>query len=85
MTDSVVILDVEGSDSSSRDDNNSFERRSGLFTLSLSSAFIINIKQKVLFLYLILQEIGRQIAGNFSLLKTIFELNLQLFQKEKYF
>lgn len=47
LKDKVVILDVEGTDSTQRDDNNNFERRAGLFTLSVSSAFIINIKQKV--------------------------------------
>lgn len=28
-------------------------------------------------------DIGRYNAGNISLLKTVFELNLQLFQKSK--
>lgn len=51
LKDKVVVLDVEGTDSTQRDDNNNFERRAGLFTLSISSAFIINIKQKVIFLF----------------------------------
>lgn len=53
----------------------SFERKSSLFSLALAEILIINLW---------FQDIGRWDAANYGLLKTVFELNLQLFGKHRY-
>ncbi|GAM25534.1 hypothetical protein SAMD00019534_087090 [Acytostelium subglobosum LB1] len=69
-----LILDVEGTDGRERgEDEKAFERKTSLFSLVLSSVLIINMW---------VHDIGRYNAANISLLKTVFELNLQLFQKK---
>lgn len=69
----ILVMDVEGTDSRERgDDAASFERKTSLFSLALSEVLIVNIWHN---------DIGRYNAGNIALLKTVFELNLQLFQK----
>eukprot|EP01105_Mastigella_eilhardi_P007232 TRINITY_DN18739_c0_g1_i1.p1 TRINITY_DN18739_c0_g1~~TRINITY_DN18739_c0_g1_i1.p1 ORF type:complete len:873 (-),score=304.54 TRINITY_DN18739_c0_g1_i1:71-2659(-) len=70
--DSVVLLDVEGTDGTCREDNISFERKTSLFSLALASVLIVNLWY---------QDIGRYNAANLSLLRAVFELNLQLFQR----
>eukprot|EP01132_Coremiostelium_polycephalum_P005721 gene5721-7116_t len=70
-----LILDVEGTDGRERgEDEKAFERKTSLFSLVLSSVLIINMWA---------HDIGRYNAANIGLLKTVFELNLQLFQKKK--
>ncbi|KAK5582434.1 hypothetical protein RB653_004019 [Dictyostelium firmibasis] len=70
-----LILDVEGTDGRERgEDEKAFERKTSLFSLALSSVLIINMWA---------HDIGRYNAANISLLKTVFELNLQLFQKKR--
>eukprot|EP01114_Cavostelium_apophysatum_P008070 TRINITY_DN2033_c1_g1_i3.p1 TRINITY_DN2033_c1_g1~~TRINITY_DN2033_c1_g1_i3.p1 ORF type:complete len:609 (-),score=169.39 TRINITY_DN2033_c1_g1_i3:117-1943(-) len=69
----IMVLDVEGTDSRERgEDAASFERKTSLFSLALSEVLLVNIWHN---------DIGRYNAGNIALLKTVFELNLQLFQK----
>ncbi|EFA78113.1 hypothetical protein PPL_08761 [Heterostelium album PN500] len=69
-----LILDVEGTDGRERgEDEKAFERKTSLFSLVLSSVLIINMW---------VHDIGRYNAANIALLKTVFELNLQLFQKK---
>lgn len=70
---SLVVLDVEGTDGNERQDELSFERKSSLFSLAVSSVLIVNIW---------FQDVGRYSAANLSLLKTVFDINLQLFGKE---
>ena len=70
---SLVVLDVEGTDGNERQDELSFERKSSLFSLAVSSVLIVNIW---------FQDVGRYNAANLSLLKTVFDINLQLFGKE---
>eukprot|EP01133_Synstelium_polycarpum_P007405 gene7405-8657_t len=70
-----LILDVEGTDGRERgEDEKAFERKTSLFSLVLSSVLIINMW---------VHDIGRYNAANIGLLKTVFELNLQLFQKKR--
>jgi len=70
---SLLVLDVEGTDGNERQDELSFERKSSLFSLAVSSVLIVNIW---------FQDVGRYNAANLSLLKTVFDINLQLFGKE---
>mmetsp|Transcript_1200 Transcript_1200/g.2416 ORF Transcript_1200/g.2416 Transcript_1200/m.2416 type:complete len:835 (-) Transcript_1200:14-2518(-) len=68
---STMVLDLEGTDSRERgEDAVSFERKSALFALALSEVLLINIWT---------QDVGRLNASNFALLKTVLELDLQLF------
>merc|ERR1712137_1318157 len=74
-TKSILILDVEGTDSKERgEENTAFEKKTSLFSLALSEILIINVNAK---------DIGCLKASNFSLLKFVLELNLQLFQRKK--
>ncbi|KAG2382933.1 hypothetical protein C9374_004900 [Naegleria lovaniensis] len=71
----VLLMDLEGTDSKERgsgDDNMAFERKISLFALAISEVLLVNMWQ---------QDIGRYNAANLSLLRVVFELNLQLFQK----
>ena len=70
----TIILDIEGADSRERwEEKYSYERRTALFGLVISNVLLINVW---------LQEIGRFTAANYEILKTIFELNVQFFNKE---
>eukprot|EP00727_Mastigamoeba_balamuthi_P004005 m51a1_g13601 putative protein sey1 (325) ;mRNA; f:152-1902 len=69
---SLLVMDVEGTDGSARQDELSFERKSSLFTLTVSSVLIVNLWY---------HDIGRWQASNLGLLKTVFELNIQLFAR----
>ncbi|KAL9644517.1 hypothetical protein ABK040_009381 [Willaertia magna] len=71
----ILLMDLEGTDSKERgEENMSFERKISLFALAISEVLLVNMW---------MQDIGRYNAANYSLLKTVFELNLQLFQKDK--
>ena len=66
---------MEGTDSKERgEENTAFEKKTSLFSLALSEILIINVNAK---------DIGCLKASNFSLLKFVLELNLQLFQRKK--
>jgi hypothetical protein len=65
------VLDVEGADSRERGDADClFERKSALFALALAEVLLVNVSQN---------DIGRYNASGMPLLKTVFEVNLQLF------
>ena len=67
----VLILDLEGTDSSTRgDDRGAFERQSALFALAITEVLIINMWQS---------DIGRYVAANYGVLSNVFDANLQLF------
>ena len=72
----ILVFDMEGTDSKERagKENLSFERKISLFALSMTEVLIVNMWH---------QDIGRYNASNYSLLKQVFELNLQLFGKNK--
>jgi len=70
----ILVFDVEGTDSRERGEAAaSWERKSSLFALALSEVLLVNMWHN---------DVGRYNAGNISLLKTVFELNLQLFQQK---
>lgn len=73
-TGGLVVLDVEGTDGSCRQDELSFERKTSLFSLAVSSVLIVNIWY---------QDIGRYNAANLALLKTVFDIHLQLFESSE--
>ena len=67
----LLVFDVEGSDSRERGDADSlFERKAALFALAMSEVVMVNMWQN---------DIGRYNASSIPLLKTVFEVNLQLF------
>lgn len=67
----IIVLDLEGTDSRERgEDAATFERKSSLFALALAEVLIVNLWS---------QDVGRYNAANMSLLKTVMELDLQLF------
>jgi hypothetical protein len=67
----ILVMDVEGTDGRERGEADVFERRTSLFSLTITSVLIINMW---------MNDIGRFHAANMGLLKTIFEMNLQLFK-----
>ncbi|KAH0791184.1 protein SEY1 [Histomonas meleagridis] len=67
----ILLFDIEGSDSRERGDAEGlFERKAALFALAMSEVVMINIFH---------HDIGRFNASTFPLLKTVFEVNIQLF------
>lgn len=71
----VLIFDIEGSDSRERGDADAlFERKAALFGLALSEVVMVNMWEK---------DIGRYNASSMPLLRTVFEVNLQLFSSSQ--
>ena len=68
---STLVIDVEGTDSKERgEDRLTFEHRASLFCLALADVVIVNMWYN---------DLGRYTASNYGLLKTVFEVNLELF------
>ncbi|EHL02391.1 putative protein sey1 [Glarea lozoyensis 74030] len=67
-------MDVEGTDGRERGEDQDFERKSALFALATSEVLIVNIWE---------HQVGLYQGANMGLLKTVFEVNLQLFLKDK--
>lgn len=70
----TFVLDVEGTDGRERGEDQEFERRSALFSLTAAQVIIINLWEN---------SIGLYNGANMGLLKTVFEVNLQLFHEGK--
>ncbi|EME27774.1 Protein SEY1 [Galdieria sulphuraria] len=71
----ILVLDLEGTDSRERgEEAASFERKSTLFALAVADVLIVNMWA---------QDVGRYVAANLALLRTVLELNLQLFQNDR--
>lgn len=71
----TLVMDVEGTDGRERGEAEvAFEKKTSLFSLALAEVLIVNMW---------MQDVGRNNAANLPLLKTVFDINLQLFQKEK--
>jgi len=70
----LLILDVEGTDGRERGEEQDFERKSALFTLAISEVLVINIWENMVGLYQ---------GANMGLLKTVFEVNMQLFLRQQ--
>lgn len=72
-TNSILVLDVEGTDSRERgEDHVLFERKTSLLSLALSDILIINMRAT---------DVGLYDGANYGLLKSIFELNMNIFQQ----
>ncbi|KAI9791887.1 MAG: Dynamin-like GTPase that mediates homotypic ER fusion [Candelina submexicana] len=74
MADNIIVMDVEGTDGRERGEDQDFERKSALFALATSEVLIVNIWE---------HQVGLYQGANMGLLKTVFEVNLQLFLKDK--
>lgn len=73
MAENILVMDVEGTDGRERGEDQDFERKSALFALATSEVLIINIWE---------HQVGLYQGANMGLLKTVFEVNLQLFIKD---
>lgn len=71
----LFIVDFEGTDGMERGEDQSFERQLSLFALSVVDTLIINMWAV---------DVGRYNAANMALLRTVFEVNLQLFSHDAY-
>ncbi|KAJ3258360.1 Dynamin-like GTPase that mediates homotypic ER fusion [Boothiomyces macroporosus] len=71
-TANMLVLDVEGTDGRERGEDQDFERKSALFSLATAEVVIVNMWE---------QTVGLYNGANMSLLRTVLEVNLQLFQK----
>ncbi|KAH8145317.1 uncharacterized protein LAJ45_10597 [Morchella importuna] len=74
MTNNILVMDVEGTDGRERGEDQDFERKSALFALATSEVLIVNIWE---------HQVGLYQGANMGLLKTVFEVNLGLFLKDK--
>ncbi|KAI9790118.1 MAG: Dynamin-like GTPase that mediates homotypic ER fusion [Piccolia ochrophora] len=74
MASNILVMDVEGTDGRERGEDQDFERKSALFALATSEVLIVNIWE---------HQVGLYQGANMGLLKTVFEVNLQLFLKDK--
>ncbi len=74
MADNILVMDVEGTDGRERGEDQDFERKAALFALATSEVLIVNIWE---------HQVGLYQGANMGLLKTVFEVNLQLFLKDR--
>lgn len=74
MAGNILVMDVEGTDGRERGEDQDFERKGALFALATSEVLIVNIWE---------HQVGLYQGANMGLLKTVFEVNLQLFLKDK--
>ena len=74
MANNILVMDVEGTDGRERGEDQDFERKSALFALATSEVLIINIWE---------HQVGLYQGANMGLLKVVFEVNLELFLKDK--
>lgn len=73
-TNNLVVMDLEGTDSGERgEDRTTFERQTLLYGLALCEVLIVNMWE---------HDIGRYTASNYGVLKTVFEVNMQLFKNQ---
>ncbi|KAF9986377.1 Dynamin-like GTPase that mediates homotypic ER fusion [Mortierella antarctica] len=70
----ALVMDVEGTDGRERGEDQDFERKSALFSLATSEVLIVNMWE---------HQVGLYNGANMGLLKTVFEVNLQLFGKNR--
>ena len=70
----VLVMDVEGTDGRERGEDQDFERKSALFSMASAEVLIVNLWE---------HQVGLYQGANMGLLKTVFEVNLGLFQAGK--
>ncbi|KIO29400.1 hypothetical protein M407DRAFT_169746 [Tulasnella calospora MUT 4182] len=68
----LMVMDVEGTDGRERGEDQDFERKSALFSLASTEVLLVNMWE---------HQVGLYHGANMALLKTVFEVNLQLFGK----
>ena len=68
----LMVMDVEGTDGRERGEDQDFERKSALFSLASSEVLLVNLWE---------HQVGLYQGANMGLLKTVFEVNLNLFGK----
>ncbi|KPI89596.1 hypothetical protein ABL78_1261 [Leptomonas seymouri] len=71
----LLVLDFEGTDGLERGEDQHLDRQLSLFGLSVADTLIVNMWAV---------DVGRFNGANLSLLRTIFEVNLQLFNHDDY-
>ncbi|KAI9221449.1 RHD3/Sey1 [Blastocladiella britannica] len=69
----TLVMDVEGTDGRERGEDQDFERKSSLFAIAIAEVIIINLWENMVGLYH---------GANMGLLKTVLEVNLELFQAQ---
>ncbi|KAI8904239.1 RHD3/Sey1 [Powellomyces hirtus] len=69
----LLVLDVEGTDGRERGEDQDFERKSALFSIAIAEVLLVNMWEN---------QVGLYNGANMGLLKTVFEVNLQLFQQK---
>ena len=74
MADNILVMDVEGTDGRERGEDQDFERKSALFALATSEVLLVNLWE---------HQVGLYQGANMALLKVVFEVNLELFLKDK--
>ena len=74
MADNILVMDVEGTDGRERGEDQDFERKSSLFALATSEVLMVNIWE---------HQVGLYQGANMGLLKTVFEVNLEIFLKDR--
>ncbi|MCJ1415340.1 Dynamin-like GTPase that mediates homotypic ER fusion [Xylographa parallela] len=74
MAGNILVMDVEGTDGRERGEDQDFERKSALFALATSEVLLINLWE---------HQVGLYQGANMGLLKVVFEVNLELFLKDK--
>ncbi|MCJ1307266.1 Dynamin-like GTPase that mediates homotypic ER fusion [Agyrium rufum] len=74
MAKNILVMDVEGTDGRERGEDQDFERKSALFALATSEVLIVNIWE---------HQVGLYQGANMGLLKVVFEVNLELFLKDR--
>ena len=74
MAENILVMDVEGTDGRERGEDQDFERKAALFALATSEVLIVNIWE---------HQVGLYQGANMGLLKVVFEVNLELFLKDK--
>lgn len=70
----LLVMDVEGTDGRERGEDQDFERKSALFSMASAECLIVNMWE---------HQVGLYQGANMGLLKTVFEVNLGLFQASK--
>lgn len=74
MAENILVMDVEGTDGRERGEDQDFERKAALFALATSEVLFVNMWET---------QVGLYQGANMGLLKTVFEVNLQLFVKDR--
>ena len=74
MAGNILVMDVEGTDGRERGEDQDFERKSALFALATSEVILINLWE---------HQVGLYQGANMGLLKVVFEVNLEIFLKDK--